>query len=142
MEQQPVAVKLVREAGAGVYTEITVVEAPASASAGSLVQVRVSIKNKTSSTIGIMVGGALEYGVSPWPTIFFPNYWANFPAGQSYYFDGTFTMPAYAVVIHAYSYYYGSDSSWHFDDEKTKSVGLSQVEEAQFQSLSVSYAKV
>jgi len=142
MEQQPVAVKLVREAGAGVYTEITVVEAPASASAGSLVQVRVSIKNKTSSTIGIMVGGALEYGVSPWPTISFPIYWANFPAGQSYYFDGTFTMPAHAVVIHAYSYYYGSDSSWHFDDEKTKSVGLSQVEEAQFQSLSVSYAKV
>ena len=140
MEQQPIAVKLVREAGAGVYNEITVVEAPASASAGSLVQVRVSIKNKTSSTIGIMVGGALEYGVSPWPTISFPTYWANFPAGQSYYFDGTFTMPAYAVVIHAYSYYYGSDNLWHFDDEKTKSVGLSQ-EEAQFQSLSVSYAK-
>ena len=142
MEQQPVAVSIIRKAGAGVYTEITVVEAPASASAGSLVQVRVSIKNKTSSTIGIMVGGALEYGVSPWPTISFPTYWANFPAGQSYYFDGTFTMPAYAVVIHAYSYYYGSDNLWHFDDEKTKSVGLSQVEEAQFQSLSVSYAKV
>jgi len=141
MEQQPIAVSVVRKAGAGVYTEITVVEAPASASAGSLVQVRVSIKNKTSSTIGIMVGGALEYGVSPWPTISFPNNWANFPAGQSYYFDGTFTMPAYAVVIHAYSYYYGSDSLWHFDDEKTKSVGLSQVDEAQFQSLSVSYAK-
>ena len=142
MEQQPVAVSIIRKAGAGVYTEITVVEAPASASAGSLVQVRVSIKNKTASTIGIMVGGALEYGVSPWPTISFPNNWANFPAGQSHYFDGTFSMPAYAVVIHAYSYYYGSDSAWHFDDERTKSVGLSQVEDAQFQSLSVSYAKV
>jgi len=142
MEQQPVAVNIIRKAGAGVYTEITAVEAPASASAGSLVQVRVTIKNKTASTIGIMVGGALESGVSPWPTISFPNYWANFPAGQSYYFDGTFTMPAYAVVIHAYSYYYGADSAWHFDDERTKSVGLSQVEDAQFQSLSVSYAKV
>jgi hypothetical protein len=140
MEQQPIGVDIIRKAGAGVYTEITAVEAPGLASIGSLVQVRVTIKNKTASAIGIMVGGALEYGVSPWPTISFPNYWANFPAGQSYYFDGTFTMPAFAVVIHAYSYYYGADSSWHFDDEKARNVGLG-AEEAQFQSLSVSYAK-
>ncbi len=140
MEQQPIAVDIIRKAGAGVYTEIMAVEAPASAAVGSLVQVKVTIKNKTASTIGIMVGGAIEYGVSPWPAVSFPNYWANFPAGQSYYFDGTFTMPGFAVVIHAYSYYYGSDSLWHFDDEKTRNVGLG-VEEAQFQSLSVSYAK-
>ena len=141
MEKIPVAVPTVRATGAGAYTEITLVEAPASATAGSLVSVRVTIKNKFSSEIGIMVGGALEYGVSPWPTISFPNYWSNFPAGVSYYFDGSFTMPAYAVIIHAYSYYYGGDGSWHFDDEKTKGVSLGAAE-AEFQSLSVSYAKV
>ncbi len=141
MEQRPIPVRVVREAGAGVYTEITVIEAPASAAAGSLVPIRVTIKNRTSELIGIMVGGSLEYGVSPWPTISFPNDWANFPAGVSYYFDGSFTMPAYAVVIHAYSYYYGADGSWYFDDEKTKSMSLEQLE-AEFQSLIVSYAKV
>ena len=145
MEKIPVAVPTVRATGAGVYTEIISVEAPASAVAGSLVSVRVTIKNKFSSEIGIMVGGALEYGVSPWPTISFPNDWANFPAGVSYYFDGTFTAPYYPpgkeIIIHAYSYYYGGDGSWHFDDEKTKSISLGAAE-AEFQSLSVSYAKV
>ena len=140
MAERPIQVPVVRETGAGAYTEITAIQAPASASPGSLVQVKVTIKNKASSLIGIMVGGAIEYGVSPWPLISFPNDWANFPAGESYYFDGTFTMPAYAVVIHAYSYYWG-DGSWHFDDERTKNVSLS-VLEAQFQSLSVSYNKV
>ncbi len=140
MEQQPVPAGLVRESGAGVYTQITGIEVPASASAGSLVQVRVSIRNKTSSRIGIMVGAALEYGVSPWPTVSFPSYWTNFPAGETYYFDGSFTMPGYGVVIHAYSYYYGADGSWHFDDEMTRSVGLAAAE-AKFQNLSVSYAK-
>jgi len=142
MEQQPIAVSVVRKADAGVYTEITAVEAPASASAGSLVSIQVVIKNKYSSEISIMVSGNLEYVVSPWPAIYFPNSGANVLAGQSYYFDGSFTMPAYAVVIHAYSYYYGSDGKWYVDDERTKSVGLGQVGEAQFQSLSVSYAKV
>lgn len=137
----PIAVPMVRATGAGVYTEITSVEAPASAIAGSRVSVRVTIKNKHSAQIGIMVGGAIENGVSPWPTISFPNYWANFPAGVSYYFDGSFIMPANAVVIHAYSYYYGGDGAWHFDDERTKNVGLGAAE-AEFRSLSVSYAKV
>ena len=146
MEKIPVAVPIVRATGAGAYTEITSVEAPASVVAGSLVSVKVTIKNKSSSEISIMVGGALEYGVSPWPTIGFPDYWANFPAGVSYYFDGTFVAPYYPpgkeIIIHGYSYYYGSDGSWHFDDEKTKSISLGTAEaDAEFQGLSVSYAK-
>jgi len=141
MEQMPAAVPIVRTTGAGVYTEVISVEAPASAVAGSLVSVRVTIKNKYSALIGIMVGGALKYGVSPWPTINFPNSWANFPAGASYYFDGSFIMPAFAVEIHAYSYYYGGDGSWHFDDEKTRNVSL-EAAEAEFRELSVNYTKV
>jgi hypothetical protein len=105
------------------YAEITNIEVVSSAPAGSRVDVRVTIKNKYSATIGIMVGGTLEYGVTPWPGITFPNDWANFPPGQSYYFDGYFTMPQVNVKIHAYSYWYG-DGSWHFDDEKTKDVSV------------------
>ena len=141
MEQKPTPVKEVREAGAGFYTEITTIEAPASANAGSLVQVKVTIKNKYASVIGVMVGGALEYGVSPWPTIDFPVLWVEVLGGQSYSFNGSFSMPAYTVVIHAYSYYYGVDKMWHFDDERTKSVSLEQLQ-TEFRNLSVSYAKV
>jgi hypothetical protein len=109
------------------YAEITSIEVVSSAPAGSRVDVRVTIKNKASVETGIKVGGALEYGVTPWPGITFPNDWANFPPGQSYYFDGYFTMPDKAVTVHAYSYWYGADGTWHFDDEKTKSVALAEV---------------
>jgi len=33
-------------------------------------------------------------------------------------------MPDKAVTIHAYSYWYGADGYWYFDDEKTKYVAL------------------
>jgi len=144
MEQQQIAVKVLRQTGAGYYTEITAIEAPASAIAGSLVQIKVTIKNKYSSVISIMVAGALEYGVSPRPAISFPNYWANVEAGASHSFNGSFNMPSHSVTIYAFSYYYyyyGFDSSWHTDDERTKNVSLSELQ-TQFQSLSASYAKV
>ena len=51
----------------GLYTQITEIVAPSSAIAGQLVSIEVKIKNLYSSVIGIMVGGALDYGVSPWP---------------------------------------------------------------------------
>lgn len=108
------------------YAEITQITAPSEATAGSSVSVQVKIKNKHSSTIGIMVGGALEYGVSPWPPISFPANQATVAAGATATFSGLFTMPYYPpgkeIVIHAYSYWYGSDYAWHFDDEKTKTV--------------------
>lgn len=112
--------------GAGAYTDIISITAPSTATPGETVSITVTIKNTYSSAIGIMVGGALEYGVTPWPTINFPTYWANVNAGQTKSFTGSFTMPASAVTIHAYSYYYGVDSAWHFDDELTKNVGLAE----------------
>jgi hypothetical protein len=111
---------------AGAYTDIISITAPSTALPGETVQITVRIKNTYSSPIGIMVGGALEYGVTPWPTINYPTNWANVDAGQTKSFTGSFTMPSSAVTIHAYSYYYGADSAWHFDDELTKSVGLAE----------------
>lgn len=112
----------------GVYTQITEIVAPGSAVTGETVSVKVKIKNLYSSIIGIMVGGALDYGVSPWPGINFPDSIANVAAGAIHTFNGSFTMPNSAVTIHAYSYYYSPDTGyWYFDDEKTKGVSLAEV---------------
>jgi hypothetical protein len=106
------------------YADVVSIVAPSEAYSGSRVDITVKIKNLYTSTIGIMVGGALEYGVTPWPGIEFPTNWANVAAGATQSFDGYFTMPNKDVKIHAYSYYYGSDGLWHFDDEMTKTVYL------------------
>ena len=106
------------------YAQIVEIVAPSQAVAGERVDITVRIKNTYSAAIGIMVAGALEYGVSPWPGISFSENSANVNGGATYSFSGYFTMPNKAVTIHAYSYWYGADSVWHFDDEKTKSVNL------------------
>jgi hypothetical protein len=106
------------------YAQIVEIVAPSQAMAGERVDITVRIKNTYSAAIGIMVAGALEYGVSPWPGISFSENSANVNGGATYSFSGYFTMPDKAVTIHAYSYWYGADSTWHFDDEKTKSVSL------------------
>ncbi len=106
------------------YADIVEIIAPAEALNGSRVDITVRIKNTYSAAIGIMVGGALEYGVSPWPGITFPENSANVNGGATHSFSGYFTMPNKAVTIHAYSYWYGADGAWHFDDEKTKNVAL------------------
>ena len=106
------------------YAQIVEIVAPSQAVSGERVDITVRIKNTYSAAIGIMLAGALEYGVTPWPCITFPENSANVNGGATHSFSGYFTMPNKAVTIHAYSYWYGADSSWHFDDEKTKSVNL------------------
>ena len=114
------------------YADIIEITAPSEAAQGSRVDIMVKIKNTYSAAIGIMVGGALDYGVSPWPGITFPSNSANVNAGTTYSFSGYFTMPDKRVTIHAYSYWYGADSSWHFDDEMTRTVNLVSIPESQF----------
>ena len=124
------------------YADIVEIVAPAEAAQGSRVDITVRIKNTYSSAIGIMVGGALEYGVSPWPDISFTEPSANVNGGATYSFSGYFIMPDKKVTIHAYSYYYGSDGSWHSDDEMTKVVNLVSIPASQFGSIEiVSYSR-
>ena len=112
----------------GLYTDIVEIVAPSSAVAGQTVNIQVKIKNKYSSTIGIMVGGALDYGVTPWPGIEFPADRANVAPGATHTFYGSFTMPGSDVKIHAYSYWYSAETGyWYFDDEKTKNVSLAEL---------------
>jgi hypothetical protein len=109
------------------YADIIEIVAPTEAQAGSRVDITVKAKNTYSAAIGIMVGGALEYGISPWPGINFPTPSANVAGGATYSFSGYFTMPDKKVTIHAYSYWYGTDGSWYFDDEMTKVVNITEV---------------
>ena len=106
------------------YADIIEIVAPAQAAPGDRVDVTVRIRNTYSGAIGIMVGGALEYGVTPWPGIDFPENSANVDGGATYSFSGYFYMPDKKVTIHVYSYWYGSDGYWYFDDEMTKVVNL------------------
>jgi len=123
------------------YTDIVQIIAPAEAVYGGRVDITVRIKNLYSSAIGIMVGGALEYGVSPWPGINFPDDIENVDAGATHSFSGWFTMPNKRVTIHAYSYYYAG-GSWYFDDEMTKTVDLVTAPESEFGSIEIiSYAR-
>jgi len=104
------------------YAQIVEIMAPGQAVPGEKVDITVRVKNLYSAAIGVMVSGALEYGVSPWPGISFPENYANVDAGAIQSFSGYFVMPDRAVTIHAYSYWYGADGYWYFDDEKTKNV--------------------
>ena len=108
------------------YAEIVEIVAPDKAGEGGRVDIIVRIMNRRSAMLSIMVGGALEYGVSPWPTITYPGDKVDVPAGWIGEFSGYFTMPSSDVVIHAYSYWRVVGSiPWNLDDTKTKNVNLS-----------------
>ena len=119
------------------YADIVGITAPSEAMEGSRVDITVSIKNLYSATIGIMIGGTLEYGVSPWPGISFPETSANVGPGSTRSFNGYFTMPNKKVTIHTYSYWYGADGYWYFDDEMTRSVNIVQIPESEFGSIEI-----
>ena len=122
-----------KQSGNMTLADIKAISAPSTAEAGERVNISVSIKSLYNGDMGIMVGGALEYGVIPWPQITFPSNQATFPPWGYFYFDGYFNMPYYppgkVIKIHAYSYWYGrlpSEywDSWHFDDEMVKSITI------------------
>ena len=108
------------------YAQIVEIVAPSEAAPGSRIDITVKIKNLYSAAIGIMVGGALEYGVTPWPGITFPTNSANVAAGQTYSFAGYFTMPDKEAKVHAYSYFYTAEG-WYFDDEMVRTVKTAEV---------------
>jgi hypothetical protein len=110
------------------YAQIVEIVAPSQALPGERVDVTVRIKNTYSAAIGVMAVGVPEYSGLPggeYINGLYPQQaTANVDAGVTYSFNGYFYMPDKAVTIHAYSYWYGADSAWHFDDDKTRSVSL------------------
>lgn len=108
---------------AGTYTEVTEVVVPSSAQVGTSVSVQVKIKNTHDEALDIMAGGALEYGVTPYPVIVFTDEETVVAAGETESFAGSFIMPDGNVVVHGKSYYYDEDDeAWYYDDELTASI--------------------
>ncbi len=109
--------------------------------AGGLVTAYVQIKNLFSAPISVMAGVALEHGETPWPTVSMSPDWITLNSAQIYTFSGTFYMPNQNVTIHGYSYWYGADEAWHFDDEKTVLIRLSS-QQGVLSNLVVSYGRI
>jgi len=111
------------------YAEVVEIVCPAQAVPGDHVDITVRIKNLYSAAIGILAYGALECGVIPWPVIDFPDNSATVESGETWSFNGSFTMPGNPATIHAYSYWWGDDGNWHYDDELTASINPAAIAE-------------
>jgi len=109
------------------YADIIDLAAPGNAASGSLVNFTAVARNTYPSAIGVKVSGALEYNGGYWSGIVIPTDVVNIDGGASYTFSGYFYMPAVSVVIHIYSYWYGADGQWYYDDEMTRTVSLGSV---------------
>ena len=109
------------------YADVIDLAAPAAAASGSEVDFTTVVQNTYSSPIGIKVTAALEYNGGFWTGIVIPQAVANVDAQAAYTFSGYFNMPNVTVIIHIYSYWYGADGQWYFDDEMTRVVSLVSV---------------
>jgi hypothetical protein len=109
------------------YADIIDLVSPLQAAAGSLVDFNAVVKNTYSYPVGVKVTAALEYNGGFWTGIVIPQDVANIDAQATYTFSGYFSMPDKTVIIHIYSYWYGADGQWYFDDEMTRVVSLASV---------------
>lgn len=109
------------------YADITGLNAPSQAVSGSRVDLSAVVKNIYSYPVSLKVTTTLEYNGGYWTGIVIPTDSATVASQASYTFSGYFYMPSVSVVIHIYSYWYGSDGQWHFDDEMTRPVTLASV---------------
>lgn len=105
----------------GFWTDITKIEVPASAKPGQVVDVKVTVKNKTNSAQWLVVTGYYDSEPLPQPL-------AQVAAGASYIFTLPFTMPSRNVVLRLWSYiwviYPDQPGYWQDDDYKTVSISL------------------
>jgi len=117
----------------GKYTEITSILAPASAEAGSRVDVTVKVKNIDS------LFDHLVACVAIFDSTRFIDQAVIIKSLKTHSFTGSFTMPSKNVTIYAYSYYpVGAD--WILDDQKTKKVSLSELVPT-FSEFSINFSK-
>jgi hypothetical protein len=120
----------------GTYTEIIEIwTAKENYSPGETVWVTVPIKNLYSQPIHIycvaMVDGTRFIELDTWVS-----------AGLTYSFGGYFVMPDKSVTITAYSYYEAVDGLIYFDDEKSKTVSLTELVPAFSEFAIADYRKV
>ena len=105
----------------GLYTEIQELVAPGSATEGERVDVSVRVRN-----IDLIHGHVVTCVAIYDGSAHFIDYSVIIPAGETYSFEGNFTMPNRDITIFAYSYYpYGAE--WIVDDQAQKNVILAEM---------------
>ena len=119
-------------ASPALYADILSVDVPAEANAGDEVVVKVNIKNLYTAVISIKVTGVVLVGGIGWGVVTFPTSGANINPGQTYQFEGYFTMPNENIVLSIVSFWYGGDGQWHSDDVMVKEIKLAGAPLAEF----------
>lgn len=107
------------ELAVGVWTDIVNVIAPASASAGDLIEVEVQVRNLADYPIYISVSGRHD-GIDAY---FSPDY-AVVAAGQTYSFTYSFTMPNNDIRFRIWSWYWPPMDVWYQDDYSFVDIAL------------------
>ena len=115
------------------YTDLIKIEHPPEAEAGELVTIQVYIKNQHSEAIYIMPSATVNGTI---PVVFIPEF-ATHPAGVEYYYTGTFIMPNENAVITAWSWYWGVDNAWHYEDNQTRTTLLTGATPPEVETLEV-----
>jgi len=105
----------------GAYTNIVDIIAPASASAGELVNIEAKVKNLAGHDIYISTSGRFD------TTIFYlyPEY-SIVGAGVTSSFSGSFIMPSKDARVYVWSYYW-TGTEWYLDDESYVDIVLAEV---------------
>lgn len=101
------------------YADITGLNVPSKAAPGDVVSVDITIKNIWTADVQVAAVGVLDSEQR-----FIDWLQALISPGASKVFSGSFIMPNRGVTINAYSYWYGTDGSWHSGDAMSKNVSL------------------
>jgi len=121
----------------GTYSEIVEIVAPASAVAGSQVNVEVKIKNIWTNNLHLYCVALPD---SAFRFIDWQDAWVGPGQVQSFY--GAFIMGGGDVTINAYSYFEATDGNLYLDDSKAKVVKLAELMPAIGNFTIADYSKV
>lgn len=119
---------------AGTYSHIFTA-GPVSAEKGSIVEIEAKIRNLHSSAIWLQAKGRVN-GTS----LLFGSVSKIVAAGAIESWYDRFVMPGQDVLVTVVSFYWGTDSKWHSDDEATRNITLlaeQPVPSSEFRNLSV-----
>jgi len=121
---------------AGAYTDIVAIYGPSEAAYGDTVNIQVAIKNLATYAIYIAATGrynGTDITLSP--------EYASVPAGNTYSFTASFTMPNKKITLDIWSWYW-TGSEWYQDDHEAVSIQLKALPSPEFSSFGVSdYSK-
>ncbi len=103
------------------YAEITHVGGPESATEGNWVMIPVQIVNKWHHALSLRCTGHHT------PQELFIDRIRDVASGETWYLSGLFRMPNHDVVVLIASWFLGTDGQYHLDDQKTRTIKLTEL---------------